>query len=262
MLRAGVRTVGTTQGAALMEVTTARFTRLARLGLLVPVTFYVNRYRAVVWLYLAEELRQFRADERNTALLKGRTPEGLRDRLGKTCVLATGGEGTWDSCSVRRTTRGPGPRRWRRCSTPPTSRTSSRIPTRALPSRRFRPVPATHGSPGSPAAQLAEEIATAADPDEVDWLRSDLAAALDTARRHRPAPGPARRAGPARSGIRAVRDGGTGAARGGDPRAARGGATRTVERPVRQALAQRRLTYRARKRPSCTTDTSMRPSLS
>ncbi|MGX1220415.1 hypothetical protein RKD42_001674 [Streptomyces ambofaciens] len=62
VLRAGVRAVGTTEGAALMDVTTARFTRLARLGLLVPVKFYVNRYRAVVWLYLAEELRQFAAD--------------------------------------------------------------------------------------------------------------------------------------------------------------------------------------------------------
>ncbi|WP_234393130.1 DUF6397 family protein, partial [Streptomyces pactum] len=80
-LRAGVRAVGTTEGAALMEVTRARYTRLARLGLLVPVKFYVNRYRAVVWLYLADELRQFAADERNAPLLKGRTPEGLRDQL-------------------------------------------------------------------------------------------------------------------------------------------------------------------------------------
>ena len=60
-LRERVKTVGTTEGAALMEVTTARFTRLARLGLVVPVKFYLNRYRAVVWLYLAEELRQFAA---------------------------------------------------------------------------------------------------------------------------------------------------------------------------------------------------------
>lgn len=82
-LRAAVRAVGTTEGAALMDVTTARFTRLARLGLLVPVKFYVNRYRAVVWLYLAAELQQFRTDEHNTALLKGRTPEGLREQLGE-----------------------------------------------------------------------------------------------------------------------------------------------------------------------------------
>lgn len=76
-----VRTVGTTDGAALMEVTSARFTRLARLGLVVPVKFYLNRYRAVVWLYLAEELRQFAADKNHTSLLNGRTPERLRDQL-------------------------------------------------------------------------------------------------------------------------------------------------------------------------------------
>ncbi len=76
-----VRTVGTTDGAALMEISSARFTRFARLGLVVPVTFYLNRYRAVVWLYLAEELRQFAADKNHTSLLNGRTPEGLRDQL-------------------------------------------------------------------------------------------------------------------------------------------------------------------------------------
>ncbi len=80
-LRESVRAVGTAEGATLVRVTRVRFTRLARLGLLVPVTFYVNRYRAVVWLYLAEELRQFAADERNVVLLHGRTPEGLRDQL-------------------------------------------------------------------------------------------------------------------------------------------------------------------------------------
>ena len=33
------------------------------------VRFYLNRYRAVVWLYLAEELRQFAADSANASLL-------------------------------------------------------------------------------------------------------------------------------------------------------------------------------------------------
>ncbi|MGV9504244.1 DUF6397 family protein [Streptomyces tendae] len=198
VLRAAVRAVGTTEGAALMDVTTARFTRLARLGLLVPVKFYLNRYRAVVWLYLAEELRRFRADERNTALLKGRTPEGLRDQLG-------------DGLDLR-------PRNWRgrhlgfllRQADDPWARAAAVAslldageisdvvtdPYERSHLRRFRPALATHGSPGSPAAQLAEEIATAADPDEVDWLRSELAAAVDTARRHRPAPRPAARVTP------------------------------------------------------------------
>ncbi|MFD5223264.1 DUF6397 family protein [Streptomyces tendae] len=202
VLRAAVRAVGTTEGAALMDVTTARFTRLARLGLLVPVKFYLNRYRAVVWLYLAEELRRFRADERNTALLKGRTPEGLRDQLR-------------DGLDLR-------PRNWRgrhlgfllRQADDPWARAAAVAslldaaeisdvvtdPYERSYLRRFRPARATHGSPGSPAAQLAEEIATAADPDEVDWLRSDLAAAVDTARRHRPAPRPATHVAPHPSG--------------------------------------------------------------
>lgn len=33
------------------------------------VKFYLNRYRAVVWLYLAEELRRFRADLSSLFLL-------------------------------------------------------------------------------------------------------------------------------------------------------------------------------------------------
>ncbi|MFF8680629.1 DUF6397 family protein [Streptomyces sp. NPDC015237] len=197
-LRAGVRTVGTTEGAALMDVTKVRFTRLARLGLVVPVKFYVNRYRAVGWLYLADELRQFAADERNASLLKGRTPEGLRGRLGEGLDLR--------------------PRNWRgrhlgfllRQADDPWARAAAvaslldavevaeavRDPYERSYLRRFHPLRPAHGSPGSPAAQLAEEIMTAADPDEIDWLRADLADAVAAAREQRPAPGPSVRAAP------------------------------------------------------------------
>ncbi|MFD5800562.1 DUF6397 family protein [Streptomyces sp. NPDC127020] len=197
-LRAGVRTLGTTEGAALMDVTKVRFTRLARLGLLVPVKFYVNRYRAVVWLYLADELRQFAADERNVPLLKGRTPEGLRGQLGEGLDLR--------------------PRNWRgrhlgfllRQADDPWARAAAvaslldaaeaadvvRDPYERSYLGRFHPVRPAHGSPGSPAAQLAEEIMTAADPDEIDWLRADLADAVAAAREQRPAPGPALRTAP------------------------------------------------------------------
>ncbi|WP_282084140.1 DUF6397 family protein [Streptomyces tendae] len=192
VLRAAVRAVGTMEGAALMDVTTARFTRLARLGLLVPVKFYLNRYRAVVWLYLAEELRRFRADERNTALLKGRTPEGLRDQLGEGLDLRPRNWRGRHLGFLLRQADDP----WARAAAVASLLDGAEIsavvtdPYERSHLRRFRPALATHGSPGSPAAQLAEEIATAADPDEVDWLRSDLAAAVDTARRHRPAPRP------------------------------------------------------------------------
>jgi hypothetical protein len=204
-----LRAVGTTEGAALMDVTTARFTRLARLGLLVPVKFYVNRYRAVVWLYLAEELRQFRADERNTALLKGRTPEGLRDQLREGLDLRPRNWRGRHLGFLLRQADDP----WARAAAVASLLDAAEIsdvvtdPYERSHLRRFRPAPATHGSPGSPAAQLAEEIATAGDPDEVDWLRSDLAAAVDTARRHRPAPRPTPHAVPAPPGPHSVRDG-------------------------------------------------------
>ncbi|MGW4925076.1 DUF6397 family protein [Streptomyces parvulus] len=191
-LRAGIRTVGTTEGAALIEVTRARFTRLARLGLLVPVKFYLNRYRAVVWLYLADEVEQFARDERNVPLLKGRTPEGLRDQLAEGLDLR--------------------PRNWRgrylgfllRQAHDPWARAAAvaslldgveiaevvRDPYERSHLHRFRPVRPSPGSTGSSGAQLAEEIMTAADPDEIEWLRADLADAVAAAREQRPAPRP------------------------------------------------------------------------
>ncbi|MEG3628193.1 DUF6397 family protein [Streptomyces poriticola] len=200
-LRASVRTVGSTEGAGLMAVPKARFTRLARLGLLVPVRFYLNRYRAVVWLYLADELRQFAADEKSAPLLKGRLPEDLRERL------ATGAD-------LR-------PRNWRgrhlgfllRKADDPWARAAAvaalleeaevaetvRDPYERAYLHRLRPALPVHGSPGSPAALVAEEIMTASEPDEIDWLRADLAGAVDTAREHLPAPRPAPKAAPERS---------------------------------------------------------------
>lgn len=194
-LRASVETVGTTQGAALMEVTKDRFTRLARLGLLVPVRFYVNRYRSVVWLYLAEELRQFAADERNAQLLTGRTPGNLRSQLDAGTDLR--------------------PRNWRsrhlgflRCQADDPWARAGAVAALLAPlhvaevvndpydrSRlnRFRPPPPSHHEPGSPAAQLMEELTTAQDDDEIARLQADLARLAAEAREHRAAPRPAPR---------------------------------------------------------------------
>ncbi len=137
-LRERVKAVGTAEGAALMGVSAARFTRFARLGLITPVKWYLNRYRAVVWLYLAEELRQFAASEDNAPLLSGRTPEGLRDQLDAgvdlrawTCGPATGAGGTWDFCCGRPGIPGSAPRPWRPCWIPCRSRRSSRTRTNA-----------------------------------------------------------------------------------------------------------------------------------
>lgn len=187
-----VRAVGTTDGAALMEVTFARFTRLARLGLVVPVKFYLNRYRTVVWLYLAEELRQFAADKNHTSLLNGRTPERLRDQLREGLDLR--------------------PRNWRgrhlgfllHQAADPWERAGAlaalldpvqvseivQDPYERAHLNRFRPDPPAHGAPGSAAAHLAERLMTADDPDEIGWLRADLTQVLAEARSHRPAPRP------------------------------------------------------------------------
>ncbi|WP_077799779.1 DUF6397 family protein [Streptomyces sp. JHA26] len=191
-LRAGVRTVGTTDGAALLKVTKARFTRLARLGLLVPTAFSLNRYRTVVWRYLADDLRKFAADERNAALLTGRTPQGLRDQLAQGLDLRPRNwRGRYLEHLLRRT---DDP--WARAAAvaslldPVDVSEVVQDPYERSHLSRFRPARPAHGSPGSPAAQIAEELMTAADPDEIDRLRSDLARAVRAARLLHPAPRP------------------------------------------------------------------------
>ncbi|MFE4664294.1 DUF6397 family protein [Streptomyces sp. NPDC056716] len=190
LLREGIRAVAAPEGGKIMDVPSSRLTRLAKLGLLVPVSFYFNRYRALVWLYLADELRQFATDERNAGHLKGRFSEGMRSQL----------DGGLD---LR-------PRNWRgrhlglllRQSDDPWTQAAAiasildqtlvsdliRDPYEHAHLNRFRPVPPTYGSPGSPTADLASDLMTASDLDEIDWLRTDLAQALAEARDLRPAP--------------------------------------------------------------------------
>ncbi|MDX2681977.1 DUF6397 family protein [Streptomyces sp. NY05-11A] len=191
-LRESVLAVGTGDAAAILDVPPARFTRLARVGLVVPVRFYLNRYRAVVWLYLAEELRQFATDKTNSSLLTGRTPETLRSRLAEGVdlrarnwrgrhlgFLLRQADGSWqhagvlagflDPLHVAEIVRDPYERSYL---------------------NRFRPGPPAHSTPGTPGAQLVEKIMTADDPDEIDWLRSDLERTLAEARADQPAPRP------------------------------------------------------------------------
>ncbi|MGW2823760.1 DUF6397 family protein [Streptomyces sp. NPDC001443] len=192
-LRAGVRVVGTREGATLMEVTAARFTRLARLGLVSPVKFYLNRYRAVVWLYLADDIRRFAAGDEHRGLLSGRTPEALRDRLRAGVDLRPR---NWRGRHLEfllRQADGP----WQRAGALASLLTPDQIaetvpdPHERAKVDRFRPDPPTQGVPGSPSARIAETLATAADPDEIGRLSADLAHAVEQARRHRPVPHPA-----------------------------------------------------------------------
>ncbi|KUL34030.1 DUF6397 family protein [Streptomyces regalis] len=191
-----VKVVGTTEGAGLMEVPVGRFTRLARLGLAVPVKWYLNRYRAVVWLYLAEELKQFAADEKNAPLLNARrTPEGLRGMLDAGVDLRARNwrgrhrgfllrmaDDPWGSAGALAAFLDP-------------VQIAEIVPDPYERSHlnRFRPGPPASGAPGSPAAHIAERIMTADDPDEIGLLRADLTAALEAARERRPAPRPTAR---------------------------------------------------------------------
>ncbi|MEU0672274.1 DUF6397 family protein [Streptomyces sp. NPDC006172] len=202
----GVQAVGTTEGARIVGVPPARFTRLARVGLVVPVKFYLNRYRAVVWLYLAEELRQFAEDRNNAFLLTGRTPEWIRGQL------AAGQDRrprNWRGRHLGfllRQADGP----WQQAGALAAFLDSAQVAeiVTDLCERshlnRFRPAPPAHGVPGSPAAHLVEKITTADDADEIGWLRYDLARALDEARTHQPAPRPLNIATPMPSPARAT----------------------------------------------------------
>lgn len=185
-----VRTVGTAQGAALLDIAPARFTRLARAGCVSPVTFYLNRYRAVVWLYLADELAAFAA--REPGLLAGRTPPGMRT------MLESGADWrarNWRSQRIDRLldrTTDP----WARTAVQASALDPVQLvevvddPYERAYLVRVRPEP-VFGRPGSMAAREAmAELTLADDPDEILWRRVNLTLELDRAREDRPAPRP------------------------------------------------------------------------
>ena len=192
-LRERVKAVGTTEGAEIVGVPTARFTRLARLGRIVPVKFYLTRYRTVVWLYLAEELRQFATAESNAPLLKGRTPEELRDLLGAGLDLRPR---NWRGRHLGFLLRQADDDCWARAAAVASLLDPLQIaeivpdPCERAHLNRFRPPEAAQGAPHSPAAELAARITTADDPDEINWLRADLRQELAAAREQWPAPHP------------------------------------------------------------------------
>jgi hypothetical protein len=191
-LRERVKVLGTRDGAVLMGVTPARFTRFARLGLVVPAKWYLNRYRAVVWLYLAEELKQFASGEANAHLLTGRTPEGLRDQLEAGLDLRPR---NWRGRHLGfqlRQLEDP----WARAAVVASLLDPARVeevvrdPYERAELYRLRPARPVQGPPDSPAVRVTARIMTAEDPDEIGWLLADLGLALIEARGYRPAPGP------------------------------------------------------------------------
>lgn len=189
-LREKVRTAGTAEGAALLGISPVRFTRLARVGCVSPVTFCLNRYRAVVWLYLTEELTGFAA--REPGLLAGRTPVGMRT------MLEAGTDWrarNWRSRRIDRllsSTDDP----WARaavqaCALDPVqlAEVVDDLYERAYLAR-VKPEP-VFGRPGSVSGREAMgELMLADDPDEILWRRVNLALELDRAREARQAPRP------------------------------------------------------------------------
>lgn len=189
-LRERVRSVGVTEGAELLSTTPNRFARLARTGHFSPVRFYVNRYRAVVWLYPAAELREFARD--NAGLLIGRLPAVVREQEDRNI--------DWR------------PRNWRsrrldlllRTTTDPWARVAA-IASLLDPTHladmvddpferayldRFRPRPPGWRPTSPTAREIADRLLLADDPEEILWHRLSLVLALDQARADRQAPCP------------------------------------------------------------------------
>lgn len=182
--------MGTAEAAALLDIAPTRFGRLARRGQLVPVRFYVNRYRAVVWLYRAVELREFAA----------RRPELLRGPL----VVRLGPEPAEDLRPVTwrrrrrecldRVTRDP----WERAALFAAQLGSQAVAALVPDSAecdylyRLRPEPCRTAVPGSPVDAVLDPVLHARGAEERALLGTRLGHALRIARTVRPAPRPAR----------------------------------------------------------------------
>ncbi|WP_329307634.1 DUF6397 family protein [Streptomyces sp. NBC_01260] len=189
-LRERVRTVGTAEGARLLGISPVRFTRLARAGCVTPVAFYLNRYRAVVWLYLAQELGGLAA--RSPELLVGRSPAWMRDRLdsGTDCRPRN-----WRSRRIERLltlTDDP----WARAAVAAQALDPAQLaevvddPYERAYFARVRPEP-VFGPRGSSATRDAmARLMLAEEPDEILWRRVNLIMELDSARELRQAPRP------------------------------------------------------------------------
>ncbi|MEU6988454.1 DUF6397 family protein [Streptomyces sp. NPDC046324] len=187
-LRDRVRTVGTGEAAELLAVPPDRFTKLARTGHFSPVRFYLNRYRAVVWLYLAGELGEFALT--HPGLLTGRLPREIGERV-------DGGEDrrprNWRARRLGlllRSTEDPWARAAAIASLLDPGRLSEVVddPYERTHLDRLRPEASSGRTESAAARDIVDRLMVADDPDEILWHRMSLALALDEARADRPAP--------------------------------------------------------------------------
>ncbi|MFE7794920.1 DUF6397 family protein [Streptomyces sp. NPDC057460] len=189
-VRERVRTVGTAEGARLLGISPVRFTRLARAGCITPVTFHLNRYRAVVWLYLAQEVLGFAA--RAPQLLAGNSPVWMRARLDAGTDWRAR---NWRAQRIERLlSRTEDP--WRRAAVLAGALDAVQLadvvddPYERAYLAKVRPEP-VFGPPGSVVArETMAQLMQADDPDEILWRRINLIMELDGARASRQAPRP------------------------------------------------------------------------
>ncbi|MEU1486638.1 DUF6397 family protein [Streptomyces sp. NPDC005752] len=189
-LKDRVRTAGTAEGATLLGVSPVRFTGLARVGCVSPVAFHLNRYRAVVWLYLVDELLTFASKEPD--LIAGRSPVGMRT------MLEAGTDWrarNWRSRRIDRLlSRAEDP--WVRAALQASALDPVQLgevvedPYERAYLARVRPESAL-GRPGSASGREAmARLILADDPDEILWRRVNLTLEIDRARAIRAAPRP------------------------------------------------------------------------
>ncbi len=177
-----IELVNTTAAADLLGVGRDRLLRLTRAGFVRPVRWYVNRYRALVWLYLAGELREFAVAR--PALLAGRLPAELRGAQAEGVDLRPRG---WRSRQVARLVKdAPGP--WAEAAVW-AALLGPEVTDEAVPDpherRRLRGIHTVlpHGRPGPLAGTALIRRLTVADaPDEIAAGLLALAEALGRAR--------------------------------------------------------------------------------
>jgi uncharacterized protein DUF6397 len=201
-LRDRLRLVGTAEGAALLGVAPGRFTRLARTGCLSPVAFSVNRYRAVVWLYLAHELRTFA--ELRPELLAGRHPQDLRDAVRAGADLRARNWRARRSGQLVRLAGGPWERAAARSAVLADADLRPTVPDPAEQERlrALRPRLDMLRSTSPVVRRIADGLSLAADEDEIGWCRYLLTAALEEARAAEQQPVAAQQPGRGRPGRR------------------------------------------------------------
>lgn len=185
-LRERIRAVSTTEAAALMGIGPGRAGRLTRAGCFSPVRFYVNRFGAVVWLYLAAEVADFA--DREPDLMRGNTPAAMR-------VMLDSGQDwrarQWRSRRVAQLM-GQTDDPWEAAAViaavlPPEELASvAEEPLERSLLRRLRPTLASVITVTPAARESYERVLTADEFDEVLWYRVHLSRCLERARREDP----------------------------------------------------------------------------